>query len=207
MRIVKAANKAKLEAIRRIDMGGDGDPELARQLTIQAEFKKLDEAAELGMEVFMKLKDKLSKSTNPSIRTYMITIRPKHDTNFLTFKKDVESFVDRWKNKWDYYMYAFEQKGTSLDTLGYGFHVHIVIDTMSKSCFPSHILRGALTIFGNYTAANCIQVDTIKNRSKALEYIQGIKEQNKMSCVEFDKIWRTQCRLESSYQSGQVQPL
>lgn len=212
-RTLKAAKKARLECAAQIQIMKDHGveytgptPEEAYENIIEQQFKDMEEAANIGLTYYNMLKRKLGKD-NDNTRHYMLTVRPPHNTNFETLKFSTESFVKKWESHWDNWEYAYEQKGETEDTLGYGCHVHIIISTTTPNYYPSHILKHAKSTW-SYVAANCIQVDTLQNIPKAKEYIRGIKsdESKKQACV-MDIKWREKNGIQQLYEkSGQVQP-
>lgn len=140
-----------------------------------------------------------AKATN----TFMITIRPEcKKINLHTFKKDVDDYIKR-KMFTNIYICSYEQKGTTMDTLGNGFHVHIIAETTCRS--KGEVLRNTISTFQHYTAANCIQVDICKNPEGVInDYLIDYKSQDghKEITKEWDSIWRTQEGLASPIKSN-----
>lgn len=128
-----------------------------------------------------------AKATN----TFMITIRPEcKKINLHTFIKDVNSYLERKMFK-HIHICTYEQKGTNLDTLGNGFHVHIIAETTCRS--KGEVLRNTIGTFERYTAANCIQVDVCKNPEDVKQrYLIDYESQDghKEITKEWDSIWR-----------------
>lgn len=132
-----------------------------------------------------------AKATN----TFMITVRPEcKKVNFHRFKEDVQHYIQRKMFK-HIYICSYEQKGTSMETLGHGFHVHIIAETTCRS--KGEVLRNTTSQFSQYTAPNCIQVDVCKNpEGVKQDYLIDYKSQDghKIITKEWDSIWRTkQC--------------
>lgn len=129
-------------------------------------------------------------------RTFMITIRPDtNKINFATFKNDVDNFLTRTMFHKIHHC-SFEQKGTSLDTLGHGFHVHIISETTCRS--KGEVLRNTISTFKRYTADNCIQVDVCKNPEETIQnYLIDYKSKDghKEITKEWDARWREQVGL------------
>lgn len=210
---LRKAEKKKLEVIRMnhkfkdtlgIEQAIDPDAEFQRCLDEELVF--MTRAMDIGLTYFAMAKARLSTET--SDRPYMLSVRPPPTTNWMVFKHTTETFVAKWKDSWTNYEYAFEQKGETLDTLGQGFHVHIIITTNKANYYPSHILRDAKKAW-HYVASNCIQVDTLKNLAKAKGYIRGDKAQDeKQGAVAMDSVWREKIGIKEIYEmSGQVHPL
>lgn len=87
--------------------------------------------------------------------TFFITVRPdEKKTTFQDFYAKVASFTKR--QCFLSYTLSFEQKGTSDDTLGQGFHVHIVARMKQRS--KGEVLRDTQNTFKHCAAANCIDV-------------------------------------------------
>lgn len=128
---------------------------------------------------------------NKATNTFMITIRPEcKKINLHTFKKDVDNYLKRKMFK-HIYIATYEQKGTTMDTLGNGFHVHIIAETTCRS--KGEVLRNTISTFERYTATNCIQVDVCKNPEGVMnDYLIDYKSQDghKEITKEWDSLWR-----------------
>lgn len=138
---------------------------------------------------------------------YFITVRP--DTTkvkFVDFYNDVKRFVDR-KCFIDYKL-SFEQKGMSAETLGNGFHLHIVASMKQRS--KGEVLRDTQNTFKGYTAANCIEVLTTKNPAELVEnYLVNYQSDDghKAPTLEWDAMWRKRENLESLYSNPEGLPI
>lgn len=204
MMTLKNAEKAKRQTQKLIEMGGSGDPELSKQLTIDLEFKKLQEAFDIGLTYFNFVRNKTSELKNGTNeqRTYLLTIRPKHDANFSIFKMNTETFIKKWEKKWDWWEYAFEQCGEDDSTIGNGFHVHILLATTTENYFPSHIIRDAYRVFHLQCERQCIDVRLKNNQETAHAYICGNKaDSDKLSAVTINHLWRDRQDVAPLYQS------
>lgn len=132
-------------------------------------------------------------------QAYFITIRP--DASKISFKdfyNQVKHFVDRKCFK--EFKLSFEQKGTSEETLGQGFHVHIVANMSQRS--KGEVLRDTQSTFSNCTAPNCIQVLTTKNPQELVDkYLINYEsdDQHKEITKSWDALWRQRNHLESLY--------
>lgn len=134
---------------------------------------------------------------------YFITIRPNDNCTFIDFKNKVNEFVTR--KCFLEYTYSFEQKGTSLSTLGQGFHVHIIANMIQRS--KSEVLRDTLSswnawIKSDWISANCIQVDTTKNPDKLInDYLICYKsdDNHKETTKDWDNLWRKNLHLSTLY--------
>lgn len=176
--------------------------EMAYKNIWELEMAKHERTVELGLRLMEDFKARCG--TIEGSRWSLITVRPPHDTVFEQFKQDVDEYIDKWSSKWLTCEYAFEQKGETEDTLGHGFHVHLLISTQTRNYYKSHILKALKSKF-TYVSANCIQVDSVKNLDRAKAYIRGEKEECKLTAVRYDNMWREQKGLQPIYVIGQVQ--
>lgn len=132
-------------------------------------------------------------------QAYFITIRP--DTTKITFKdffNQVKHFVDRRCFK--EFKLSFEQKGTSEDTLGQGFHVHIVANMSQRS--KGEVLRDTQNTFKDCTAPNCIQVLTTRNPQELVDkYLVNYESEDghKAPTQEWDAKWRAANYVDPLY--------
>lgn len=147
--------------------------------------------------------DKLFKEYTFTEKGFFITIRPLSG-DFELFKNMCFKFVER-KCFLSYAM-SFEQKGIERETLGEGYHCHIIGSMTQRS--KGEVLRDTKSSFAKLINENIltpagIQVeycrDTEKVKTKYLiEYVSkdGHKEITKI----WDAIWRTQLNLKSIYE-------
>lgn len=135
---------------------------------------------------------------------FFITLRP-NDTKctFLEFKEKVEAYVKR--KCFIEYEYSFEQKGTNIDDLGKGFHVHIIAKMKQRS--KSEVLRDTKSTFNDWIttgkiAENCIEVLVTKNGDKLVQdYLIEYKSDDghKEVTKKWDYIWREKEGVEKLY--------
>lgn len=178
------------------------DPNDARELAHNRMLKEFDRNCKLGLELMDRFKKMMPKRETGH---YMITIRPDESKiKFRVFKTLVEKYV---RKKMITYTYSFEQKGIDPETLGKGFHVHIVGTIRQRD--KTTCLAQTCNFFADCTAANCIQVDycshpeaTIKNY--LVDYVSedGHKEVTKTG----DSIWRREEQLEELYTNNLSSP-
>lgn len=175
---VEAAEKVRLVSLRSAKV-------------LQQQIAEVEATMDLGIELLEMFRGKLAVATGSEEgRWMMVTVRPPREIRWELFKSSVESFVAKWSRDWSSWEYAFEQKGTSEQTMGHGFHVHLIVCTNKKNYYKSHVLRDATRHF-SFVAANCIQVDALKNVAKARSYIRGEKElPDKLAAVAWDQPWR-----------------
>lgn len=132
---------------------------------------------------------------------YFVTIRPDDKlTTFDEFKKDVETYVDRQCITTA--EYVFEQKGTDENTLGQGFHAHLIVDATQKS--KGQLARDTHSTFKKHTAENCIEVKPIRtaqDKSNVRRYIHThtSKDGHKEETTIWDAKWRQQKDLRNYY--------
>lgn len=130
---------------------------------------------------------------------HFITIRPPPKTEFTEFLTDVNHFMAYLSEKTKGYM-CHEQSGSSQETLGHGFHVHILVDKYQKK---SYMLQ-AITRKFKYVAKNCIDIKELKedDYNKVYAYICGQKTAEKQGAVEYNPAWRKVHNLQDIYRIG-----
>lgn len=134
-------------------------------------------------------------------RMYYVTIRPK--CNSITFD-DFYILVQKLMNRkcFDGYMLTFEQKGTSDDTLGHGFHVHFVAKMKQRG--KDEVIRDVYSTVKHCTEKHCIQVDITYNGTQlfnnyCIEYES--KDNHKASTKEWDAKWRKNVSIADYYEN------
>lgn len=131
--------------------------------------------------------------------TYFITIRPDTTkTTFSEFYNDVKRFISR--KCFVSFTLSFEQKGTTTETLGHGYHVHIVAKMKQRS--KGQVLRDTQSTFQHTTANNCIDVSMCHNPEQHVQrYLIDYesKDEHKIETKEWDTIWRTTNDLQATY--------
>jgi len=133
-----------------------------------------------------------------STQNYFITIRPDETKcSFAEFHTYIQKFVSR--ACFLSYHLAFEQKGLTPETLGRGFHAHIVAHMKQRS--KGEVLRDTCRTFEKIAAANCIDVQCAQrpegNINKYLKHISD--DGHKEATAEPDALWRKQLALEEIY--------
>lgn len=141
---------------------------------------------------------------SPKEHWYLITIRP-DDTKctFVEFKDCVHNLLAR-KCFLDYVM-VFEQKSTSHEDLGRGFHSHILAKMRQRS--KGEVLRDVSSTFAQMIsreqiAQNCIDVRVASQPNGVRQYlIEGTSaDGHKEATHAWDEVWRTELGLHPSYQ-------
>lgn len=134
-------------------------------------------------------------------RMFFITIRPKCDKiTFNEFHTMIEKLVQR--NCFKTYKLSYEQKGTSEETLGHGFHVHMIAAMTQRS--KGEIIRDIHSTMKSCTEKHCIQVDITYNgdemfKKYCIEYES--KDKHKEATKPWDAMWREKLQLEPFYDS------
>lgn len=147
----------------------------------------------------------LGKAPN---NNYLITIRPKPDTACTI--QDLVIMVERLVKRACFlkYCYSYEQKGTCLEDLGNGFHVHIVAQMKQKS--KGEVARDVCSTFNSWiekgwmTPEAGIDVKVSKNPDELVQnYLIDYKsdDDHKEPTKEWDNIWRGNNNLQSVYRS------
>lgn len=95
---------------------------------------------------------------------------------------------------------SFEQKGTTTETMGHGYHTHIIATMKQKS--KGEVLRDTQSSFQHTTAPNCIDVSLCKNPEEVvqnylIDYVSN--DNHKITTKEYDSIWRTSLNLQATY--------
>lgn len=151
----------------------------------------------LGIRLMNKFKEIMhEESFGP--QTFQVCIRPDASCDFAAFKTLVDAYVQR--RIFTKYALSYEQKGTSLDTLGTGFHAHIAVTTTMRS--KGELLRATLPKFG--TGFN-VKIKVLKDANawvKAYLVDYESKDGHKAPTREWDALWRTERSLESLYESS-----
>lgn len=129
--------------------------------------------------------------------TFMVTIRPAADADWPAFRDQAHKWAR--SKVWEERVYAFEQKGTSDDTLGVGFHVHIV----GRSKLPkAQVLQRCHNAFQHFAAKAAIQVDFARTPHLAVQrYLlaHASDDGHKEITAEWDARWRARESLDAAY--------
>lgn len=149
-----------------------------------------DEIGEQFNETLLKLSGMQNTDSG-----FFITIRP-NDTkcNFVDFKEKIFKLVER--GCFLEYALSFEQKGTTPEDLGKGFHCHIVAKMKQRS--KGEVLRDVSSTFKSWIeqgliASNCIDVCITKNPEELVKkYLVAYEsdDEHKSLTKEWDTLWR-----------------
>lgn len=158
------------------------------------EFKEILKIASQLHEDYLEITGKTTK------QWYFITIRP--DENKITFEEfynKVMKFTNR-KCIVDCSS-SFEQKGSNIENIGKGFHVHIIANGTWRS--KGECLRDTQSTFISCTAPNCIQVIPTNEPEKIKQnYLIEYKsdDDHKIVTKEMDAQWRLQNNINEIYE-------
>lgn len=201
--IRKAAWKARTEAekIGRNLQLTEEEIEEQKQIAYDTEiaiaksdFKEILQIANELHNIYKELKN------NEDHNWLFITIRPdpKLNITFNEFYDKVYKYIHR--KFFLQYTLTFEQKGTSDNTLGEGFHIHIVADTKWRSTKDS--LRDTLSTFNKICSGPGVEIKPTRNPKDIVEkYLTNYEsdDNHKISTKEWDIKWRKSLGLEDLY--------
>lgn len=139
-----------------------------------------------------------------------ITINPKPDIDFETFRKKVDKLVNR--KMFTDYCYVYEQRGSNEDELGKGFHTHILATRLTKYK-PNKVARNirntCKNLVGDSSNNNQVNIQFIGEEYAAdkKEYILGKNKtgEGKDKKQDMDVIWRKKNNLNEYYNAPQKQ--
>lgn len=203
----KLNKKIKKEYLERSITSGidEYNPELYNNV-FDANMNEFEQNCRLGIQLMMKFKeiakDEGLLASDNIKQTYFITIRP--DTSsikFIDFYNKVSEYVNR--KCFIECKCSFEQKGTNEQSLGEGFHVHIIAKMRQRS--KGEVLRDTQRTFKQSTSANCIQVDLLKTTedlNKTTSYLVEYTSDDghKIPTKEWDQAWRNKLGLQDFYE-------
>lgn len=135
---------------------------------------------------------------------YFITIRP--DCSKITFElfyNKIAKLMDRKCFKT--FTLSFEQKGTNQETLGQGFHCHIVTETTHRS--KGELLRDLTSTFNKwinlqYITENNIDVKPSKTPEQLIQnYLieYNSEDGHKEPTKQWDTLWREYNKIQPIY--------
>lgn len=179
------------------------DEQTGRELGEKLVMNEFEKNTRLGIQLMIKYKQIAQEEglfdKKTADRYFFVTIRPDQTkVTFETFKNDVLEYLQR-KMFIKYYC-TFEQKGKSHDTLGEGFHTHIIAMTKQRS--KGEMLRDTHSSFKKYCEKNFIQVDICYNpeelkQNYLIDYASD--DGHKIVTKSWDTIWRYKNNIESFY--------
>lgn len=190
---------------------------------IREKFKSLIESGDVAMAItYIEEATKISRqrSINRSFREssregkmgnlensqyLFITVNPAPECTLDTFKHLINKMLTKkWLSK---YIYVLEQRGVDEDTMGKGFHMHMIIQPPEGKS-KAHIIREIGNTYKkvcDVTNFHCYNTKYIDQEEylRKLEYMLGVKEStsdNKKDLKQaMDKVWRQKENLQSYY--------
>lgn len=208
----RRADKAAKKMAASLENNCDMTYQELYDLNLNIEFKAVTREIKLMQKLKEYINEDLTKlltNSKPamiqdSAHWYLITIRPADNSvDFNVFRAKVEQFLQR--KMFINYHYSFEQKGTSYETLGGGFHVHIVAQCTQSS--KGNVLRDTLSTFKKWIeqghlAANCVDVRPVSNPDELvqkylIDYVSD--DEHKSVTKEWDTRWRVMNNLREIY--------
>lgn len=162
------------------------------QTELRSAYAQFDEYLRVSKELHDRYKDFIQ----PTKQAYFITIRPDcSKCSLLEFMCKVEEYLKR--KCFLAYTLSYEQKGTSDETIGQGFHCHIVAEMKQRS--KTEVIRDTISSWKKWIdegkiASNCIQVDVTKNPDELVQnYLIEYKsdDDHKLPTKEWDDKWRS----------------
>jgi len=141
---------------------------------------------------------KRENTARKGVNFLFITINP--DTKKITLKDFLTKVhkIANWKC-FDNTKYVFEQRGADRSTRGNGYHTHMVVKI---NCKPSIVKRRLLNSLCNCigNSRHCdIQYLRDSSVSTKLNYIQGIKGEEKQLKLKQDYPWREALGISNLY--------
>jgi len=188
-------NKAKKDADKMATAMSQGDYEKYKEIynqnyemSMKISFREFDNYLEISKQ----LHEKYLEFSQGGDKEYFITLRP--DDKRVSFD-DFQQKVIEYLNRKCFITYdcSFEQKGESDETLGNGFHCHII--AKMKQLSKAHVLRDTLSSFKNidWIAPNCIKILPTKNGKELVQnYLIDYKSEDghKIVTQAWDDKWR-----------------
>jgi len=157
---------------------------------------------EVALRHMDRLKQIAANAMKLADKWFLVTWRPPHDTKLTAFGIVEEYLRKNYILKWEC---ALEQKGDSLETMGFGAHVHMIVRSQH---YPSDFTRNTLTHFGKTGMIQignrfCKYLKTAKDLDMAKNYIRGEKhDEAKKAACDIDVLWRAKHKLKELYQSS-----
>lgn len=216
--------KKEKEAQKMIDFSKDQgvDPGITLEEYMEGEMNRIAEEFRMQCRLAMKLKkvaeeEGLIKSNDngtprledsPGLKDNycMITVRPVEGTCLVFFEQAIERFMER-----PFIIgaeYHFEQTGECEETLGNGFHVHMILKTKKskRACDIIKELRSDIEVNATVEMGKEINrrryyfMKNEKDLEYALNYIRGDKHNaDKEAAVEMNEEWRRINGLKDVY--------
>lgn len=177
---------------------------------VASEFNALERALKLKPkldELLTKYNITTQKPAKLSKNLFWITLRPsdEHSHRFAEFKTIVtNNYLTR--SCFNSYKYAWEQKGETPDTMGKGYHIHILAQCPNY-LMKTQLIKDTKSTFKKFCNGDVpeafIQVEyvrTYEHLNNIRAYMSGIKSDEwKEPACELDKPWRKKYNLDDLY--------
>ena len=135
-----------------------------------------------------------------------LTINP--NTERLPLKDFINGMYKMMSKPWiQKYLYVFEQRGESLETLGNGYHFHAIIEKPKNKSF-NHMIRELSSSGNRYCDTSNFHFFNVKylseeEKNRKIIYITGRKaDEAKHKKQDMDILWRSKVNLLSHYNIG-----
>lgn len=153
------------------------------------------------LPLFKEIKEEL-KNKKENGNYMFINVNPASNISLFSFLKIIDKFIKR-KYILDY-LYVLEQRGESLEELGKGFHLHMIIKKKESKSFNT-LTKDAGMVFNpmcdtsNYHFFNTQYIKEC-DMEKRRNYIIGRKADPKKHLKQdMDIIWRKENNIKSYY--------
>lgn len=197
---------------KRLCLKGQAEDEYYKQLVKDT----LRYKNELGKGLYAKeyqemidLKNQVHQLRNEGLKPLvLVSIRPPDTVEFKVFKNIVDKILNK---KWlKDYILVWEQKGETIETMGKGKHIHILLNRNGKKF--SEVKREidntikCIIDLKVYSAHDYkLASDDDDNVVRLKNYILGTKkDEYKHPAQEIDILFREKYNLKSYYQSGNI---
>lgn len=160
----------------------------------------------------------LTSKRTGKYKNYFVTITTPPETDKLKFIDGCKKLFDNAVIDRGYMV--FEQRGETIETVGDGLHCHMLLtrkDIYNHSKFTNRYLSQLIKLNINIKYKNVKQLLKLANLNsspfsfqnikeetveKKLNYIQGNKNDEKLTKVQFDKVFRKKFDLQTIYKKN-----
>lgn len=172
--------------------------EIARKIATEMAWQQYEQDVETGLKAYAIFQEKLQAMGMSRTNWYLITIRPPTAVDWNAFLERVKLLITRrCFREWTL---SFEQKGTTEDTLGNGFHVHIVASVTQRS--KGELLRDISSTMKGLIGSEGIDIEPTRNPGTIIQnYLIDYKSNDghKELTHEWDTRWRLTMGLKATY--------
>lgn len=147
----------------------------------------------------MTLKLKQQKKT-PGSEFYFVTINPRESVTFEQFQTKIDKYI---KSKMHLgCTYVYHQRGKTEDTLGTGFHVHMI--TMNNGTPHGSFVQRTKNMLKTICDVNNMHCLNIKNAGVLNNRIVYMRDDNDDEKRRLNKQWRSLHGIEDLYESKHI---